>query len=245
MIHVCLAWRGWLYEIFVTLFVVSILSLYTMNFARFSSTTYHSFQSVYQVGRTKGFESFFRVLSRCIRREITPKHMARRTQEHVQINIEPRLRLQKPVKGNNEPLKSMNEPLCGIVQPVRGINEALRGKKSPVQQRVLAHCTFDWPSICESCGNLCIDYASIRAVNKCDWSDSEYNARCACRPNVRKCTTQSKVKRCRDREPSRIPFKLCFLWKVTAQTYWGCTQRFELHNHIYLYFIWKKILSIR
>ena len=66
--------------------------------ARLSSTTYHSFQSVYQVGRTKGFESFFRVLGGWIRREITPNHIARRTQEHMQINIEPCLGIQKPVK---------------------------------------------------------------------------------------------------------------------------------------------------
>ena len=65
----------------------------------------------------------------------------RRTQEHMQIDIEPRLGKQKPVKGNNEPLRRMNEPLrrmdephCGIIEPVRGINETLRGRNGPVIQ---------------------------------------------------------------------------------------------------------------
>ena len=56
-----------------------------------------------------------------------------------------------------------------------------RDKWSPSREKIpcatactCTYCTFDWPSICESCGNLCINYASIRAVNKCDWSDSEY-----------------------------------------------------------------------
>ena len=52
----------------------------------------------------------------------------------MQIDIEPRLGKQKPVKGNNGPLRRMDEPHCGIIQPVRGINEALRGRNGPVIQ---------------------------------------------------------------------------------------------------------------
>ena len=97
-----------------TLFLGLILvSIYTMNFARFGRRTYHSFQSVYQVSRKEGFPSFFRVLGRCIRGETTD-HRAGKTQQHMleslQIKREPHLGIQKYVKGNNMPLRRMNEP---------------------------------------------------------------------------------------------------------------------------------------
>ena len=89
----------------------------------------------------------------------------------MQINIESRLGIQKPVKGNNEPLRRMNEPLCGIIQPVHGINEVLRGKNCPVLQgervaqiaplidRASAKAVVIQEDTC--------NYASIRAVYTC------------------------------------------------------------------------------
>ena len=68
-----------------TLFLWLILvSIYTMNFARFQRRSYHSFQSMYQVSWKEGFPSFFRVLGRCIRGETTD-YRAGKTQQHVGI----------------------------------------------------------------------------------------------------------------------------------------------------------------
>ena len=203
-----------------------------MNFSRFATTTYHSFQSVYQVGPMKGFQSFFRVLGRRIRRETTPNDRANRRRQHMlkplKINNEPHLGKQKPVKGKhephcgiNEPLRRMNEPLCGEIEPVRGINEALRGKNYPVfiqgERYVHVHVPLiDRTSVKavviqkENCartitavGNydFCLD-----STESCDVTPSK-TLKCACRSTARKFATQSNVKRCRDREPSRIPVK--------------------------------------
>ena len=193
-----------------------------MNFTKFINITYHSFQIMC---RMKGVFQSFRIQQQDTRRE----------SKRMSINIQPNLVNERPVMGihepprrnteplwrNTEPLRRKIEPVCGIyIQPLRGIMiiEALwpteRGRVervAPFSDRASVKAvvnheksyvktinTFDKVGLDPNLAECCIALLDKTPQNACIVTY---------RSTVRELARLSKVNRCRDREPSRIPVK--------------------------------------
>ena len=96
------------------------VSYFVMNFLRRIFSVCHSFRSMCQSGRMKGFETCFKVEDTW-RRQNLHAAILRPPAKRIQIKLyEPHLGKEKPVMGNIE-------PLLGITMPAEGLNKPCQG----------------------------------------------------------------------------------------------------------------------
>ena len=88
-----------------------LVSYFVMNFLRRIFSVCHSFQSMCQSGRMKGFERCFKVEDQGTwRRQNLHAAILRPPAKRIQIKLyEPHLGKEKPVMGNNEPLLAITK----------------------------------------------------------------------------------------------------------------------------------------
>ena len=98
-----------------------------MNFLRGIFSVCHSFRSMCQSGRMKGFERCFKVEDTW-RRQNLHAAILRQPAKRIQIKLyEPHLGKEKPVMGNIEPLLGITKPAEGLNKPCQG---NVNGRKS-------------------------------------------------------------------------------------------------------------------
>ena len=98
-----------------------------MNFLRRIFSVCHSFRSMCQSGRVKGFERCFKVEDTW-RRQNLHAAILRPPAKRIQIKLyEPHLGKEKPVMGNIEPLLGITKPAEGLNKPCQG---NVNGRKS-------------------------------------------------------------------------------------------------------------------
>ena len=91
-----------------------------MNFLRRIFSVCHSFRSMCQSGRMKGFETCFKVEDTW-RRQNPHAAILRPPAKRIQIKLyEPHLGKEKPVMGNIEPLLGITKPAEGLNKPCQG-----------------------------------------------------------------------------------------------------------------------------
>ena len=91
-----------------------------MNFLRRILSVCHSFRSMCQSGRMKGFERCFKVEDTW-RRQNLHAAILRPPAKRIQIKLyEPHLGKEKPVMGNIEPLLGITKPAEGLNKPCQG-----------------------------------------------------------------------------------------------------------------------------
>ena len=128
----CKKW-SWLFScvIRVVLSVSYLLvSYFVMNFLRRIFSVCHSFRSMCQSSRMKGFERCFKVEDQGTWRRERNLHAAilRPPAKRIQIKLyEPHLGKEKPVMGNIEPLLGITKPAEGLIKPCQG---NVNGRKS-------------------------------------------------------------------------------------------------------------------
>ena len=98
-----------------------LVSYFVMNFLTRIFSVCHSFRSMCQSGRMKGFERCFKVEDQGTwRRQNLHAAILRPPAKRIQIKLyEPHLGKEKPVMGNIEPLLGITKPAEGLISPVR------------------------------------------------------------------------------------------------------------------------------
>ena len=189
-----------------------------MNSSKFASVIYNSFPKLYSAIsiRTKGFQNLvkftkssqvhvFKQKIGLSKKDINP---LRRAIEPLWRAIEPLRRAIQPLWGAIQPLWRAIQPLWRAIQPRRKQNKLLRRNDEPLVGENESQ-QFTKPVVVHKQSNnsiihlkrVCSSYTTCNS----DLCVHEY------RSSVRKFTKQPNVKRYRDREPSRIPFKKIIL----------------------------------
>ena len=106
-----------------------LVSYFVINFLRRIFSVCHSFRSMCQSGRMKGFERCFKVEDQGTwRRQNLHAAILRPPAKRIQIKLyEPHLGKEKPGMGNIEPLLGITKPAEGLNKPCQG---NLNGRKS-------------------------------------------------------------------------------------------------------------------
>ena len=106
-----------------------LVSYFVMNFLRRIFSVCHSFRSICQSGRMKGFERCFKVEDQGTwRRQNLHAAILRPPAKRIQIKLyEPHLGKEKSVMGDIEPLLGITKPAEGLNKPCQG---NLNGRKS-------------------------------------------------------------------------------------------------------------------
>ena len=106
-----------------------LVSYFVMNFLRRIFSVCHSFRSMRQSGRMKGFERHFKVEDQGTwRQQNLHAAILRPPAKRIQLKLyEPHLEKEKPVMGNIEPLLAITKPAEGLNKPCQG---NVNGRKS-------------------------------------------------------------------------------------------------------------------
>ena len=187
-----------------------------MNFLRRIFSVCHSFQSMCQSGRMKGFERCFKVEDQGTwRRQNLHAAILRPPANRIQIKLyEPHLGKEKPVMGNIEPLLGITKPAEGLNKPCQGnVNgrksfaaEGFNVKISFISQTYTKAVVISFRQSHTRTRNL-VKYhprvvftesfhAMVSTDKVCSPCEREFDRHC-----------KVQEKRHRDREPSRSPIK--------------------------------------
>ena len=194
-----------------------LVSYFLMNFLRRIFSVCHSFRSMCQSGRMKGFERCFKVEDQGTwRRQNLHAAILRPPAKRIQIKLyEPHLGKEKPVMGNIEPLLGITKPAEGLNKPCQG---NVNGRKSFAAEGFKVKIPFISQTYTKAVA-ISFRQSHTRTRNLVKYhprvvftesfhamvsTDEEVCSPCE-REFDRHCKVQEK--RHRDREPSRLPIK--------------------------------------
>ena len=188
-----------------------LVSYFVMNFLRRIFSVCHSFRSMCQSGRMKGFERCFKVEDQGTwRRENLHAAILRPYAKRIQIKLyEPHLGKEKPVMGNIEPLLGITKPAEGLNKPCQG---NVNGRKSFAAEGFNVKIPFIsltyTKAVAISFRQSIVKY-HLRVVFTESFHAMVRTDEEVCSPFERVFDRHCKVqqKRDRDREPSRLPIK--------------------------------------